>query len=133
MTLTEDTQSQAITLTPAAADAVRDLLAKRELDEHALRIFVSGGGCSGFQYGMALERDIRPNDLSFELHGITVVVDEISINYLNGSTVDYVDEIMGAGFIVDNPNAVASCGCGNSFRTNEGPVGRQSSGGCGCG
>ena len=132
MALTKDVQTDAITLTPAAADAVLDLLAKRELDDHALRIFVSGGGCSGFQYGMALEGNIRPNDLSFEMHGVKIVVDEISINYLHGATVDFVEEILGGGFKVDNPNATASCGCGNSSRTSDSAA-SQSSGGCGCG
>ena len=108
-----------ITLTPEAANAVKELLEKRDLKGYALRVFVSGGGCSGYQYGMALENNVRDTDLKFEHHGVDVVVDEISINYLNGSTIDYVDEIMGSGFKIENPNAVSSCGCGNSFRTKD--------------
>ena len=130
--ITDEVQTDQITLTPAAAQAVLDLLAKRNLSGYALRVFVSGGGCSGFQYGMALENQIRDADLTYEMHGVKVVVDEISINYLQGSTVDYVDTLMGTGFKIDNPNAVASCGCGNSFRTKESSASSES-GSCGCG
>jgi iron-sulfur cluster assembly accessory protein len=131
--LLEQTQTDQITLTAAAAGAVRELLAKRNLEGYALRVFVSGGGCSGYQYGMALEGNIRDSDLVYEQHDVKLVVDEISINYLRGSTVDYVDEIMGSGFKIDNPNAVASCGCGNSFRTKEeADASYDSGGGCGC-
>jgi iron-sulfur cluster assembly accessory protein len=112
-------QTPQITLTPTAASAVQDLLSKRDLDGYALRVYISGGGCSGYQYGMALENNIRDNDLIFEEHGVKMVVDEVSINYLHGATVDYVDEIMGSGFKIENPNAVSSCGCGSSFRTAE--------------
>jgi iron-sulfur cluster assembly accessory protein len=131
--LLDQTQTDQITLTSAAAGAVRELLAKRNLEGYALRVFVSGGGCSGYQYGMALESNIRDSDLVYEQHDVKLVVDEISINYLRGSTVDYVDEIMGSGFKIDNPNAVASCGCGSSFRTKEeADASYDSGGGCGC-
>jgi len=130
--ITDEVQTDQITLTPAAAQAVLDLLSKRDLSGYALRVFVSGGGCSGFQYGMALENQIRDADLTFEMHGVKVVVDEISINYLQGSTVDYVDTLMGSGFKIENPNAVASCGCGNSFRTKESSASSDSES-CGCG
>lgn len=129
--LSEKTQTDFLTLTPAAAQAVRDLLEKRNLEGYALRVFISGGGCSGFQYGMALEGNIRENDLSQEFDGIKVVVDEVSINYLHGASVDYVEGVMGSGFKIENPNAIASCGCGNSFRTQDDSA---SGGGCsGCG
>jgi len=131
--LVEQVQTDSITLTPAAAEAVNDLLTKRNLTGYALRVFVSGGGCSGFQYGMALENQIRDTDLSYEMHGVKVVIDEISIDYLRGATVDYVDTMMGTGFKIENPNAVASCGCGNSFRTKEASADYDSQGGCGCG
>lgn len=121
-----------VSLTPAAADAVRDLMAKRSLEGYALRVFVSGGGCSGFQYGMALEANIREQDMKWEHHGVSVVVDEVSINYLNGATIDYIDDnLMGTGFKIENPNAMSSCGCGNSFRTKDGQA--ESGGGCGSG
>ena len=129
--LSDKTQTDFITLTPSAAQAVRDLLEKRNLEGYALRVFISGGGCSGFQYGMALEGNIRENDLSQEFDGIKVVVDEVSINYLHGASVDYVEGVMGSGFKIENPNAIASCGCGNSFRTQDDS---DSGGGCsGCG
>jgi len=131
--LKEQVQQDHVTLTSAAALAVQELIEKRNLPEMALRVFVSGGGCSGFQYGMALEDKIRESDLVYELSGVKMVVDEISINYLRGATVDYVDTLMGTGFKIENPNAVASCGCGNSFRTKDssGESGEGSS--CGCG
>ena len=131
MDLMEQTQTAQIILTPAAADAVQDLLAKRELSDLALRVFVSGGGCSGFQYGMALEDNIRETDIVTEQHGVRLVIDEISINYLDGATVDYVDEVMGSGFKIENPNAVSTCGCGSSFKTDGEPTG-NAAGGCSC-
>lgn len=122
-------QTDLVTITPAAADAVRDLLAKRNLENYGLRIFISGGGCSGFQYGLALEDNIRENDLSYEMEGVRLVVDEVSIDYLRGASIDYVDELMGSGFKISNPNAVSTCGCGNSFRTS-GDESPASAGGC---
>jgi iron-sulfur cluster assembly protein len=127
--LADQTQTELITLTPAAVEAVRDLLQKRNLEGYALRVFVSGGGCSGFQYGMALEGNIREQDLTAEFDGVKVVVDEISIDYLRGATVDYIESVMGSGFKIENPNAVASCGCGSSFRTKDSSA---SEGGCNC-
>lgn len=115
---------QTITLTSSAAQAVRDLLAKRNLEGYALRVFVSGGGCSGIQYGMALEANIRPTDITSECEGVKVVVDDISINYLRGATIDYVDNAMGSGFKIENPNAMSSCGCGSSYA--------KDSNDCGC-
>ncbi|HLE92509.1 MAG TPA: iron-sulfur cluster insertion protein ErpA [Anaerolineales bacterium] len=132
MVLLEQTQTDQITLTAAAADAVRELLAKRNLEGYALRVFVSGGGCSGFQYGMALEGNVRENDLAIDQNGVKVVVDEISINYLAGATIDYVDELMGSGFKIENPNAVSSCGCGSSFRTKDDQESTSTGAGCGC-
>ena len=127
----EQTNTKQITITSNAAVAVKDLLEKRELGDHALRVYISGGGCAGYQYGMALEPNIRDTDHVFKQHDVKVVVDEISIEYLHGSTIDYVDEVMGSGFKIENPNAVAACGCGSSFRTEE--SGQTSSSGCsGC-
>lgn len=121
-------QTELVELTPAAADAVRDLLAKRNLENYGLRIFISGGGCSGFQYGLALENNIRENDLTYEMNGVRMVVDEVSIDYLRGASIDFVDELMGSGFKITNPNAVSTCGCGNSFRTSN----EDASAGGGC-
>ena len=96
-------------------------------------MFIQGGGCSGFQYGMALEGTPRETDYSFEYDGVRVVVDEVSMEYLRGATIDFVDDIMGSGFKIENPNAVASCGCGSSFRTKDSGEASQAAGGaCGC-
>jgi len=127
-----DVQTHSITITPSAAARVRSLLSERNLPDYALRIFVSGGGCSGLQYGMALEGQVRQDDLRFKAGDVDVVIDPMSIGYLGGATIDYEDDLMGGGFKIDNPNAVASCGCGHSFRTGEQSDG-ESSGGCGCG
>ena len=130
MVLAEQTQVETISLTSAAADAVRDLLAKRELEDYGLRVFIKGGGCSGYQYGMALDNNFRDEDLVTEMHGVKVIVDEVSIGYMRGATVDFVDDLMGSGFKVENPNAVASCGCGSSFRTQDGEAPQGGAGGC---
>jgi len=129
----EQTQDDVVTLSPAAADAVRDLLAKRNLSGYALRVFVSGGGCSGYQYGMALENNIRPTDICFGYEDVQLVIDEVSINYLRGASIDYVDSVMGSGFKIENPNAVSSCGCGSSFRSKDDSYSNQSGGCSGCG
>jgi iron-sulfur cluster assembly accessory protein len=111
-------EEEAVSLTPAAAQAVKDLLVKRNLEGYALRIFVQGGGCSGIQYGLALEGNIRPEDLAREFDGARLVVDEVSIDYLRGATIDYVETPEGAGFKIENPNFVPTCsssgcsGCG---------------------
>lgn len=133
MTTLEKTDS--IQLTEAAAETVRDLLIQKEVPDYGLRIFVSGGGCSGLQYGMALDAAAGENDMVFEDSGVKIFVDSISLMYLSGSVVDYEDSLMGGGFRVDNPNATSACGCGNSFKTGA-SAGAQSSGysgGGGCG
>lgn len=127
----EQINVEGINLTPAAAQAVTDLLQKRNLEGYALRVFVQGGGCSGFQYGMALDNNIRDADLKFAYHGVQVIVDEVSIDYLRGATVDFEDNLMGGGFKIDNPNAMSSCGCGSSFKPAQG--GEAQGGGCGSG
>jgi iron-sulfur cluster assembly protein len=126
-------ETNTVELTESGARAVMGLLQKRELsqDQYALRLFISGGGCSGFQYGMALEGEPRDTDYRFSQHGVSVVVDEVSMDYLRGARIDYVEDIMGSGFKIDNPNAVAACGCGSSFRTKD--SGPAPEGGHGCG
>ena len=118
-----------LTLLPAAAAKIQALLAERNLTEHGLRVFVAGGGCSGMQYGMAIEKDAGEFDSIIESQGVRIFIDPTSMMYLSGATVDYVDNLMGGGFRIDNPNAVSTCGCGHSFRTS-GSAG-ASSGGCG--
>jgi len=127
--LADETTTFAITLTPAAAQAVRSLMETKNLEGYALRVFVSGSGCSGIQYGLALEDKIRDLDLSKEFDGVKVVVDEISIDYLRGATVDYIDDVTGSGFKIENPNATSSCGCGSSHESESESGGNT---GCGC-
>lgn len=105
-----------ITLTEAAVDKVKEFL--RDHEGLALRIYVSKGGCSGYSYGMALD-EVRENDHRFDQAGVSVVIDPDSMPLLEGITVDYVHSLMGGGFAIENPNAVASCGCGHSFRTRD--------------
>jgi len=94
-----------------------------------------GGGCSGMQYGMALEAEARDYDHVIEQDGVKIFIDPTSMMYLEGATIDYVDSIMGGGFKIENPNAVTSCGCGSSFKAKNGGgyEGAAGGGGCGCG
>ena len=131
MALIEGTEIKTLNLTPTAAEAVKNLLEKRNLEGYALRVFVQGGGCSGFQYGMALEGKIREQDTVVEEHEIQVVIDEVSIEYMRGASIDYIEDVMGSGFKIDNPNAIASCGCGNSFQTSDDSGNPKNCGGCG--
>ena len=128
---TTEVEEAGITLLPGAVNKIRALLTERNLPDHALRVFVAGGGCSGMQYGMALEREVGEFDHLFEQEGIKVLVDATSMMYLSGSTIDYVDNLMGGGFRIDNPNAVSTCGCGHSFRTTGSGGASDSAGDCG--
>ena len=128
-TIPDYEEAEAITLLPAAADKIRSLLAERNLVDHGLRVFVAGGGCSGMQYGMAIEKEPGEFDTTIEQNGVKVFVDPTSLMYLGGATVDYVDSLMGGGFRIDNPQAVSTCGCGHSFRTSGSPA-ENSGGGC---
>ena len=121
----------AVTLSATAADKLQKILVEKNIPDHGLRVFVAGGGCSGLQYGMAFEGEPRDMDTIVEAHGLKVYVDPVSLEYLSGATIDYVDGLMGAGFRIENPNAVKSCGCGNSFQAKGEP--ESSGGGCGCG
>jgi iron-sulfur cluster assembly protein len=132
MTETENVVTTTITITEPAAARVRRLMEERKLEGHALRVFVSGGGCSGMQYGMALEGNPRQEDVFWKDNGVTLIVDPVSLGFLNGSVIDYVDDLMGGGFRIDNPNAVASCGCGQSFRTKDSGEADESAGSCNC-
>ncbi|HLU08370.1 MAG TPA: iron-sulfur cluster assembly accessory protein, partial [Oceanobacillus sp.] len=96
---------QVINVTPAALNTIRTLLEQRNIPGYALRVFVSGGGCSGLQYGMAFEQAPRDFDAVVETEGVKLVIDPTSLMYLQGSTIDYVDSLMGGGFRIDNPNA----------------------------
>ncbi len=122
-------ETTTVTMTASAADKVRELLTQENDPSLGLRIFVAGGGCSGLQYGMTLDEE-QEGDTSVQMEGFKVLVDEMSYGYISGSEVDYVDSLMGAGFTVNNPKAVSSCGCGHSFTTaDDGGQARS----CGCG
>ncbi len=131
------TDSPILTITAVAADKVRGLLQERELTDCALRVFVQGGGCSGLSYGMAFEQTIYPQDRVVESGGVRLVIDPMSLSYMEGSEIDYVDSLMGGGFAINNPLAVSSCGCGHSFRAEGGEEHAHDegcgSGSCGCG
>lgn len=122
-------ETPVVSMTSIAADKVRDLLKQENDPALGLRIFVAGGGCSGLQYGMTLDEE-QEGDTIVSVEEFKVFIDDMSLTYITGSEVDYVDSLMGAGFTVNNPNAVSSCGCGHSFKTADGGGEAQS---CGCG
>jgi iron-sulfur cluster assembly protein len=106
-----------LSLSDAAAAKLRELTKEETNPDIGLRVYVYSGGCSGYRYGMMLEDQPTPDDRVLHANGLKVYVDDKSIPLLTGSEIDYVDTLMGAGFTVNNPNAVAACGCGSSFRT----------------
>lgn len=125
-----------VTLSDRAAVEVKGLLEKQEKPDAMLRVFVAGGGCSGFQYGMSLEEEASEGDQTFDLNGVKVIIDPRSAQYIGGAEIDYVDSMMGGGFKIENPNAASSCGCGSSFTPKEGEEGAPepaaaAAGGCG--
>jgi iron-sulfur cluster insertion protein len=121
-----------VTLTPKAAEKIRSLAAQ-DPDARVLRLAVEGGGCSGFQYAIGFDAGAEPEDLDLETQGVRVVIDRISLPYLAGSTVDYVEGLMNAGFTFDNPNVAATCGCNSSFQAKDGIEGPYSPKADGCG
>ena len=127
----EETQ-QLVALTPSAASKISALMAE-EPDVSVLRVAIEGGGCSGFQYGLGFDRGAQEGDHEFQCEGVTVVVDPFSAPYLRGSTVDYLETIQESGFKIDNPNAVASCGCGHSFQVADEVDPGDAGYGCGSG
>jgi iron-sulfur cluster assembly protein len=134
MSTVEMLVTETVSLTDSAVSTVRNLLIQKEVPNHGLRVFVSGGGCSGMQYGMALEAEPRSYDHVIERDGVKVFVDPTSMMYLNNATIDYEDSIMGGGFKIDNPNAASSCGCGHSFKAQgQSDAYASAGGGCGCG
>jgi iron-sulfur cluster assembly protein len=112
-----DQQPTVVSLTDAAVVKLQELTKEETNPQIGLRVYVYSGGCSGFRYGMMLEDAPTPEDRVLEASGIKVYVDGQSVDLLKGAQIDYVDTLMGAGFTVNNPNAVAACGCGSSFRT----------------
>jgi iron-sulfur cluster assembly protein len=126
----ESVETPVLTVTPAAVAKIKELLVARNIPNHALRVFVSGGGCSGLQYGMAFEGNPQEYDTLVEIDGVRLVIDPTSLMYVGGATIDYVDSLMGGGFRIDNPNAVSTCGCGTSFKTKGENSAAGSGGGC---
>lgn len=111
-----------LNLTDVAAGKIQSILQERSVPNHGLRVFVTGGGCSGLQYGMAIESEERESDQIIHVSGVKLYVDPASAEYLAGATIDYEESLMSSGFRIDAPNAVSTCGCGSG----------NSSGGCGC-
>jgi len=104
-----------VRVTTDAAKRVAKLLKDEGRDDLYLRVTVSGGGCNGYSYGFKFDEERKPDDIAIEQDGITVLIDMMSFNYLKGSTIDYVETLEAAQFVIKNPNATSSCGCGNSF------------------
>ena len=104
-----------IVFTDAAAQKVGELIREEDNPELMLRVFVSGGGCSGFQYGFTFDDEREEGDSSIENQGVTLVVDPMSFQYLMGAEIDYKEDLQGAQFVIRNPNATTTCGCGSSF------------------
>ncbi len=135
------TESKMVTLTESAASKIKELAAQEpegeEGEANVLRIAVTGGGCSGFQYELGFDRGRQDGDNEIEMHGVRVVIDPSSAPYLVGSQIDFVHALMGAGFAINNPNVVSACGCGSSFQAKDGvgegePTQTHADGGC-CG
>ena len=108
-----------VSMTSRAAEKLKEVIAKQGRDDLALRVYVTPGGCSGFSYGMTFAEGREDDDTLIEQDGVRIVVDPMSAMYIKGSEIDFVDALMGGGFALRNPNAVSSCGCGQSFRTAE--------------
>ncbi len=104
-----------IIFTDAAARKVRELIEEEDNPDLMLRVFVAGGGCSGFQYGFTFDEKREEGDSSIENQGVTLVVDPMSVQYLMGAEIDYKEDLQGAQFVIRNPNATTTCGCGSSF------------------
>jgi iron-sulfur cluster assembly accessory protein len=135
-----DRQDTLVSLTPTAADKIRELMAEDPDSKSAvLRVAIQGGGCSGFQYGLGFDAGPVDDDETLEQHGVTIVIDPYSAPYLKGATIDFLSGLEESGFKIDNPNAQASCGCGHSFTVEDGSDATSESasdahgGGCGSG
>ena len=111
------TDQPVVSMTTRAADKLKEIVTKQGRDDLALRVYVTPGGCSGFSYGMTFAEGREEDDTLVEQDGVRIVVDPMSAMYIKGSEIDFVDALMGGGFALRNPNAVSSCGCGQSFKT----------------
>ena len=115
MSVAETFNPASIQLTARAVKKVADLVAEEENEDLKLRVFITGGGCSGFQYGFTFDEIAAEDDTAIEVDGVTVLVDPMSYQYLAGSEVDYTEGLEGSRFVINNPNATTTCGCGSSF------------------
>lgn len=106
-----------LVFTDAAAAKVKDLIEEEDNEELMLRVFVTGGGCSGFQYGFTFDENVNDGDTEVQKSGVTLLIDPMSIQYLTGAEIDYTEGLEGAQFVIRNPNATTTCGCGSSFST----------------
>lgn len=104
-----------LTISGSAVERINQLLADKDNPDLKLRVFIRGGGCSGFQYGFQFDREPQEDDVSIEQSGVEVLVDMLSLQYLSGAEIDYQDDLLGSRFLVNNPNAATTCGCGSSF------------------
>ncbi len=104
-----------IVFTDSAAQKVAGLIQEEGNDNLKLRVYITGGGCSGFQYGFTFDEEVNDDDTQIEKGGVTVLIDSMSIQYLNGAEIDYKEDLSGAQFVIRNPNATTTCGCGSSF------------------
>ena len=110
-----ETQEAVIRITPLAAEKAKEILARYGKEHAAIRVYIKSGGCSGFQYGFAFDDETKADDVRVERGPITVVVDAMSLQYLAGAEIDYKEDLEGAQFVIKNPNATTTCGCGSSF------------------
>jgi iron-sulfur cluster insertion protein len=115
MSVAETFNPASIHLTDRAVKKVQDLVDDEQNEELKLRVFITGGGCSGFQYGFTFDELAAEDDTAIEVDGVTVLVDPMSFQYLSGSEVDYTEGLEGSRFVINNPNATTTCGCGSSF------------------
>ena len=115
--LTNYDSNDLLVFTEAAANKVKNLIEEEKNDSLKLRVFVSGGGCSGFQYGFTFDENIQDGDTKVEKNGVTLLVDPMSFQYLTGAEIDYKEDLEGSHFVIKNPNATTTCGCGSSFST----------------
>ena len=109
-----------LTFTDAAAQKVKSLITEEENPALKLRVYITGGGCSGFQYGFTFDEKVNEGDLTVENAGVQLVIDPMSLQYLIGGTIDYTEGLEGSRFVVNNPNASSTCGCGSSFSIEDG-------------
>ena len=121
-----------VSLTPTAAEKIRELMAE-DGESSVLRVAIQGGGCSGFQYGLGFDSGPVEDDVTLEQHGVSIVVDPYSAPYLKGATIDFLNGLEESGFKIDNPNAQASCGCGHSFTVEDSAPEDAAHAGGGCG